>query len=52
MKGIETSVYYSGDRWRAEEGTEIPEAIQPLIKEFEEFFLEELPISLPPIRDI
>ena len=31
---------------------EICEAIQPLIKEFEEFFLEELPIILPPIRDI
>ena len=31
---------------------EICEAIQPLIKEFEEFFLEELPVSLPPIRDI
>ena len=30
---------------------EICEAIQPLIKEFEEFFLE-LPIILPPIRDI
>ena len=31
---------------------EIREAIQPLIREFEEFFLEELPVSLPPIRDI
>ena len=40
------------DRWRAEEGSEICEAIQPLIKEFEEFFLEELPIILPPILDI
>ena len=31
---------------------EICEAIQPLIKEFEELFLEELPVSSPPIRDI
>ena len=31
---------------------EICEAIQPLIREFEVFFLEELPVSLPPIRDI
>ncbi|XP_050281259.1 uncharacterized protein LOC126722149 [Quercus robur] len=31
--------------------TEIPEAIQPLIKEFEEFFLEELLAGLPPMRD-
>ena len=32
--------------------TEIPKAIQPLIKEFEELFPEELPIGLPPIHDI
>ena len=31
---------------------EIPEAIQPLIKEFEELFTDELPIGLPPIQDI
>ena len=32
--------------------SEIREAIQPLIQEFEEFFLEELPASLPPICNI
>ena len=31
---------------------EIPNALQPLIKEFEELFLEELLASLPPTRDI
>ena len=30
---------------------EIPNALQPLIKEFEELFLEEL-AGLPPTRDI
>ena len=30
----------------------ILEAIQPLIKEFEEHFLEVLPTGLPPMRDI
>ena len=30
----------------------IPEAIQPLIKEFEELFINELPAGLPPIHDI
>ena len=31
---------------------EIPEAIQPLIKEFEELFPKELPPGLPLMRDI
>ena len=31
---------------------EIPNALQPLIKEFKELFLEELLASLPPTRDI
>ena len=31
---------------------EIPEAIQSLIKEFEEIFLEELLAGLPPMCDI
>ena len=31
---------------------EIPEPIQPLIKEFEELFLEEMPVGLPPMCDI
>ena len=31
---------------------EIPEAIQPLIKEFEELFPKELSAGLPPIREI
>ena len=31
---------------------EIPEAIQPLIKEFEKCFPEELPTSLPPMHNI
>ena len=30
----------------------IPEAIQPLIKEFEELFPEELLVGLPAMRDI
>ena len=32
--------------------SEIPNSIQPLIKEFEVLFLEELSTSLPPMRDI
>ena len=31
---------------------EIPEAIQPLINEFEELFPKELPVGLPPMRKI
>ena len=31
---------------------EILEAIQPLIKEFEELFPKELLVDLPPMRDI
>ena len=31
---------------------EIPEAIQPLIKEFEVLFPEELPVGLPPMHNI
>ena len=31
---------------------EIPEAIQPLINEFEELFPKELPAGLPPMREI
>ena len=31
---------------------EIPNALQPLIKEFDELFLEELLAGLPPTRDI
>ena len=31
---------------------EIPKAIQPLIKEFEELFLEELLVGLPPMCNI
>ena len=32
--------------------SEIPNSIQPLIKEFEVLFLEELSTGLPPMRDI
>ena len=32
--------------------TKIPEAIQPLIKEFEVLFPKELPAGLPPMHDI
>ena len=32
--------------------TEVPEAIQSLIKEFEELFLEELLVGLPPMCNI
>ena len=32
--------------------TKIPEAIQPLIKEFEELFPKELLAGLPPMCDI
>ena len=32
--------------------TEIPEVIQPLIKEFEELFPKELPAGLPQMHDI
>ena len=31
---------------------EIPNSIQPLIKEFEVLFPEELPAGLPPVHDI
>ena len=37
---------------KPKKAVEIIEAIQPLIKEFEELLLEELPVGLPPMCDI
>ena len=49
MKQVYVVVVIDGEPKKV---TEIPEAIQPLIKEFEELFPEELPAGLPPICDI
>ena len=44
MKQVYAVVVTNGELKKV---AEIPEAIQPLIKEFEELFLEELSIGLP-----
>ena len=49
MKQVYTIVVTNGELKKV---VEIREAIQLLIKEFKEFFLEELPTSLPLICDI
>ena len=49
MKQVYAVVVIDGEPKKV---TEIPEAIQPLIKEFEELFPKELPVGLPPMRKI
>ena len=49
MKQVYAVVVMDGEPKKV---AEVLEAIQPLIKEFEELFLEELPTSLPPMRNI
>ena len=49
MKQVYAVVVMDGEPKKV---AEVLEAIQPLIKEFEELFLEELPASLPSMRNI
>ena len=49
LKQVYTVVVTNGEPKKV---AEIPDSIQPLIKEFEVLFPEELPAGLPPIRDI
>ena len=49
MKQVYAVVVMDGEPKKV---AEVLEAIQPLIKEFEELFLEELPTSLPPMCNI
>ena len=49
MKQVYAVVVMDGEPKKV---AEVLEAIQPLIKEFEELFLEELPTNLPPMRNI
>ena len=49
LKQVYTVVVTDGEPKKV---AEIPDSIQPLIKEFEVLFPEELPAGLPPMRDI
>ena len=49
MKQVYAVVVTNGELKKV---AEIPEAIQPLIKKFEEIFPEVLPAGLPPMRNI
>ena len=49
MKQVYAIVVMDGEPKKV---TEIPEVIQPLIKEFEELFPKELPAGLPSMHDI